>query len=98
MIARLQDQKGKFLAPASALVLLVAAGCSSDTSSSSEQTIPAGVTQWAPDGARTVGSYGYEIIPQPNAFHTMHTGPNNTDHVWVAVAPRLELDWSQCFS
>jgi outer membrane protein assembly factor BamB len=73
--------------------LLVAAGCSTDSTSSSEQQVPEGVTQWAPDGARTVGSYGYEIIPQPNAFHTMHTGPNNTDNVWVAVAPRLELDW-----
>jgi len=93
MVARIQGQKRKFCTPASALVLLVAAGCSSDTSPSSAQQIPAGVTQWAPDGARTVGSYDYEIIPQPNAFHTMHRGPNNTDHVWVAVAPRLELDW-----
>ena len=54
---------------------------------------PPGVTQWAPAGARTVGNYDYEIIPQPNAFHTMHVGPNNTDNVWVAVAPQLELDW-----
>ncbi|MDH3486246.1 MAG: hypothetical protein OEM16_18685, partial [Myxococcales bacterium] len=46
-----------------------------------------------PPGARTVGTYGYEIIPEPNAFHTMHVGPNNSDNVWVALAPRLELDW-----
>ncbi len=46
-----------------------------------------------PPGARTVGTYSYEIIPQPNAFHTMHVGPNNSDNVWVALAPRLELDW-----
>ena len=93
MSTRIGDQKTKLRAPASALVLLVAAGCSTDSTPSSEQQVPEGVTQWAPDGARTVGSYGYEIIPQPNAFHTMHTGPNNTDNVWVAVAPRLELDW-----
>ncbi|MGB5267776.1 MAG: hypothetical protein WBN30_14370 [Polyangiales bacterium] len=59
----------------------------------SQQQVPASVTQWAPAGARTVGNYDYEIIPQPNAFHTMHVGPNNTDNVWVAVAPQLELDW-----
>ncbi|MGB5364796.1 MAG: hypothetical protein WBN14_00915 [Polyangiales bacterium] len=93
MIARIQDRKRKLRTPASALILLVAAGCSTDSTPSGQQQVPEGVTQWAPDGARTVGSYDYEIIPQPNAFHTMHTGPNNTDHVWVAVAPRLELDW-----
>ncbi len=93
MIARIQERKRKLRTPASALVLLVAAGCSTDSTPSGQQQVPGGVTQWAPDGARTVGSYDYEIIPQPNAFHTMHTGPNNTDHVWVAVAPRLELDW-----
>ncbi|MGB3052653.1 MAG: hypothetical protein WBB42_16750 [Polyangiales bacterium] len=93
MIVQAQAQSGKLLALASALVLLVATGCSSDISTSSEPQVPEGVTQWAPDGARTVGSYDYEIIPQPNALHTMHTGPNNTDNVWVAIAPRLELDW-----
>lgn len=54
-----------------------------------QQQIPEGVTQWAPVGARTVGGYDYEIIPQPNAFHTMHVGPNNTDNVWIVTAPRL---------
>ncbi|MBT8480709.1 MAG: hypothetical protein HKP36_03905 [Myxococcales bacterium] len=51
------------------------------------------MTLWSPAGARTVGNYDYQVIPQPNAFHTMHAGPNNTDNVWVAAAPRLELDW-----
>ena len=51
------------------------------------------MTQWAPVGARTVGDYPYEVIPQPNGFHTMHVGPNNTDNVWVALAPQLELEW-----
>jgi hypothetical protein len=37
--------------------------------------------------------YGYEVIPEPNAFHTMHAGPNNSDNVWVAVAPKMELAW-----
>ncbi|MEO0606136.1 MAG: hypothetical protein AAF211_32200, partial [Myxococcota bacterium] len=55
--------------------------------------IPSSVTQWAPSGARTVGDYGYEIIPEPDGFRTMHVGPNNSDNVWVAVAPQLELDW-----
>ncbi|NNK41352.1 MAG: hypothetical protein HKP46_01725 [Myxococcales bacterium] len=75
------------------VLLLLAAGCSSDSSSPDPEQVPAGVTQWSPAGARTVGNYDYQVIPQPNAFHTMHAGPNNTDNVWVAAAPRLELDW-----
>ena len=75
------------------VLFVLAAGCSSDSSSPGPEQVPAGVTQWSPEGARTVGNYDYQIIPQPNAFHTMHAGPNNTDNVWVAVAPRLELDW-----
>jgi len=67
--------------------------CSSD-SSTQQQALPAGTTAWAPVGARTVGSYGYEIIPEPNAFHTMHVGPNNGDNVWIAAAPRMALDWT----
>lgn len=51
------------------------------------------MTQWAPVGARTVGEYDYDVIPEPNGFHTMHVGPNNSDNVWVALAPELELDW-----
>ncbi len=93
MIVPSHARSGRLVALASALILLGATGCSSESSSSSEPQVPAGVTQWAPAGARTVGSYDYAIIPQPNALHTMHTGPNNTDNVWVAVAPRLELDW-----
>ena len=57
------------------------------------EEVPASVTSWAPEGARTVGDYDYEVIPHPNAFHTMHAGPNNTDNVWVALAPQMELDW-----
>jgi hypothetical protein len=93
MIATSHAQSAKLSALASTLILLVGAGCSSDSTSSSPQQVPAGVTQWAPVGARTVDSYDHEVIPQPNAFHTMHAGPNNTDNVWVALAPRLELDW-----
>jgi outer membrane protein assembly factor BamB len=51
------------------------------------------VTRWAPLGARTVGDYAYDVIPEPNGFHTMHVGPNNSDNVWIAVAPELELKW-----
>ena len=75
------------------LVALLASGCSSGDSSSAQLGVPEGLTQWAPRGARNVGSYDYDVIPQPNAFHTMHAGPNNTDNVWVALAPRLELHW-----
>ncbi len=69
-------------------------GCSSE-SGTTESTVelPASVTQWAPVGARTVGDYAYDVIPEPNGFHTMHVGPNNTDNVWIALAPELELDW-----
>jgi hypothetical protein len=57
------------------------------------EEVPSSVTQWAPVGARTVGDYDRDVIPEPDGFHTMHVGPNNTDNVWVAVAPELELDW-----
>ena len=77
---------------ARAVIALASAGCSSE-GQPPVGTPPASVTEWAPDGARTVGDYDYEVIPKPNAFHTMHAGPNNTDNVWVALAPRLELDW-----
>ncbi len=93
MLAPSHARSARLLTLASTLISLVSAGCSSDSTSASQQQIPAGVTDWAPAGARTVGNYDYEIIPQPNAFHTMHVGPNNTDNVWVAVAPQLELDW-----
>ena len=71
--------------------LLLAGGCSDDDSTSSGP-LPV-IEGWAPIGARTVGSYAYDVIPEPNAFRTMHVGPNNSDNVWVALAPRLELDW-----
>ena len=78
--------------------LAAALACSSSSSSGGggtgpEEQPPSSVTTWAPVGARTVGDYGYEIIPQPDGFRTMHVGPNNSDNVWVAVAPELELDW-----
>ncbi len=80
--------------------VLVAAltACSSSSNDGSGGTtppeeVPESVTQWTPEGARTVGDYAYGVIPRPDAFHTMHVGPNNTDNVWVAVAPELELDW-----
>lgn len=54
---------------------------------------PPGKTNWAPSGARVVGIYNYDVIPQPDGFHTMHVGPNNSDNVWIAAAPMFELDW-----
>ncbi len=69
-----------------AAVLLTAAGCGSGGDKLE-------FDGWTPVGARTVGTYAYDIIPEPNAFHTMHVGPNNSDNVWVALAPQMELDW-----
>jgi hypothetical protein len=82
-------------------LLLLAAGCDSSSSGAggsggttgSELGPPASVTEWAPKGPRTVGDYDYDVILEPNTFRTMHVGPNNTDTVWVAVAPELKLDW-----
>lgn len=82
----------RLIALAPTVIVLASTGCSSD-GEPSIATVPAGVTEWAPEGERTVGDYDYEVIPKPNAFHTMHAGPNNTDNVWVALAPKLELDW-----
>jgi hypothetical protein len=90
LIAHIDNNSGRFLAFASSIALMASVGCTS-TSSSGEQQVPETVTSWAPVGARTVGNYDYEVIPQPNAFHTMHAGPNNTDTVWVATAPQMEL-------
>jgi len=76
------------------LALALSLACSSSGGSNEPpQEVPASVTQWAPVGARTAGDYAYDIIPEPNGFHTMHVGPNNSDNVWVALAPELELDW-----
>jgi hypothetical protein len=72
--------------------ILFACSSSSETTEPPEE-LPASVTQWAPVGARTVGDYGYDVIPEPNGFHTMHVGPNNSDNVWGALAPKLEFDW-----
>ena len=81
----------RFVPLATTLTVLGSTGCSSPEPSIA--TVPAEVTAWAPEGARTVGGYDYQVIPQPNAFHTMHAGPNNADNVWVALAPQLELAW-----
>ena len=90
LIALIQNNPGRFLLFASSIALVTAVGC---TSSSVEQGVPEAVTSWAPVGERTVGEYEYGIIPPPNAFHTMHAGPNNTDTVWVATAPQVALSW-----
>ncbi|MFW2387916.1 MAG: hypothetical protein ACN4G0_06250 [Polyangiales bacterium] len=89
MLAHLRLSPRRLFAPAFLIALLAVAGCSS----SDNPGVPDSVTQWAPVGPRTVGDYGYDVIPEPNAFHTMHAGPNNTDNTWVALAPQLELAW-----
>jgi outer membrane protein assembly factor BamB len=50
-------------------------------------------TAWAPAGARKTGNYDFSVIPQPDAFHTMHVGVNNTDELWTVAAPMVEHDW-----
>jgi outer membrane protein assembly factor BamB len=75
------------------IVSMALFGCSSSGATTDPpEELPASVTQWAPVGARTVGDYAYDVIPEPNGFHTMHVGPNNNDNLWVALAPELELD------
>ena len=86
-----------FRTAATCFLVLALTGCSSsesgDNGTRQEIPPPPSVTTWVPEGARTVGQSDYSIIPQPNAFHTMHVGPQNSDNVWVALAPELELDW-----
>jgi len=50
-------------------------------------------TEWKPEGARVVGKYNYDIIPEPDTFSAIHVGVANSDSVWVAAAPMFELDW-----
>jgi len=92
MNASIRTSPSPFSALSPAVLLIAAVGCASGGSMTDLEP-PAGTTSWAPVGARTVGEYEYGIIPEPTAFHTMHAGPNNSDNVWVAVAPELELDW-----
>lgn len=80
---------------ATAIITVATAGCTSsqqDESVEPDGSFP-GFSGWVPSGARNVGSYDYNIIPQPDSFHTFHSGTNNSDNVWVAVAPKHELDW-----
>ena len=79
----------KPVAVAASIALIASIGCSSQ----GEELLE--VDGWVPVGARTVGTYDYDIIPQPNAFHTMHVGPNNSDNVWIAAAPMMELAWTE---
>jgi outer membrane protein assembly factor BamB len=52
-----------------------------------------GKTAWVPEGPRKAGDYGHKVIPEPDAFHTMHVGMNNTDNIWIAAAPMVAFDW-----
>ncbi|MBW1831704.1 MAG: hypothetical protein JRJ10_08390, partial [Deltaproteobacteria bacterium] len=81
--------------PFTAFILLASIGCGSTSPSTGAPTeeVPASVTSWAPEGPRTVGDYEHDVIPVPDAFRTMHGGPNNSDNLWIALAPRMELDW-----
>lgn len=80
------------------LSVLSLSGCGSspETSGTPPSAIDAPLpefTGWVPVGARNAGSYSYDVVPEPDAFHTMHVGPNNGDTVWGAVAPAHEFDW-----
>jgi outer membrane protein assembly factor BamB len=50
-------------------------------------------TAWKPLGARTVGNYIFDIIPEPDTFSAIHVGVANSDSVWGVAAPMFELDW-----
>ncbi len=77
-----------------AATLVFPVGCSSSSSPPAQPAeLPEGTTDWSPRGARIVGNHDFAIVPQPDGFHTMHVGTSNSDNVWVAVAPELELDW-----
>lgn len=78
---------------AASLAVLLGCGSAGSGGAGEEEQPPASVTTWAPEGARTVGNFDYEVIPEPDAFRTMHVGPNNSDNVWVVAAPELELAW-----
>jgi len=54
---------------------------------------PPSPTHWVPAGPRTASAQTHPLIPQPDSFHTMHVGGNNSDEVWSAVAPAFELEW-----
>lgn len=51
-------------------------------------------TAWAPVGARTAGATVSPVIPEPDAFRTMHVGVNNTDELWTVAAPMVALAWT----
>ncbi len=53
------------------------------------------ITAWRPTGTRVTGAGDLPgVLPLRNAWHTMHGDTANSDHAWVATAPRLELDWT----
>ena len=53
-----------------------------------------GPARWRPQGARVTGQYDHSVIPEPDGFHTMHGGVNNSDNIWNAPAPEFELSWT----
>ncbi|MEM9188127.1 MAG: PQQ-binding-like beta-propeller repeat protein [Myxococcota bacterium] len=54
------------------------------------------MTGWRPMGARVTGAGDIAggVLPRPDAWHTMHADTANSDHVWIAAAPMLELAWT----
>lgn len=51
-------------------------------------------TTWAPHGIRQASPRDDSaVIPLPDAFHTMHVGPSNTDELWTVTAPMVRFDW-----
>ena len=51
-------------------------------------------TLWVPDGPRQAGRGNYAVIPEPDSFHTMHVGTNNTDEIWSVAAPMVRYEWT----
>ena len=51
-------------------------------------------TAWKPKGVRQASPRDDSaVIPLPDAFHTMHVGPTNTDELWSVAAPMMQFDW-----
>lgn len=50
-------------------------------------------SRWTPQGARMAAEMYSPVIPQPDAFHTMHVSTSNSDEIWSVVAPAFEPDW-----
>ncbi|MBW2940364.1 PQQ-binding-like beta-propeller repeat protein [Zhongshania aquimaris] len=50
-------------------------------------------TSWRPEGPRTPSYLNDDIIPKSTSWYTMHGDLQQSDEMWIAAAPSMELDW-----